>query len=115
MSIPFISDTFSNRNTWFVARIRNIPSKLNETLSRTSSPKKKKLFTDNGTYACIPNPKNNNIYLSESTFSGKLLNSQSLTKENLNNKFLFPDTTENYSFDSVYNESTEFIFVFFLV
>jgi hypothetical protein len=102
------SDPFSSRNTWFVARVRNIASKPSETQSKISSPKKKKSFNENASYACIPNPKNNSVYVSESTFSGKLLNSQCTTKDSLNSKFLFPENSEKYVFDNVFHEGFEY-------
>jgi len=99
---------FSKRNTWFVAKLRNVPLKKGESQPRFSSPKKKKTFNENANYACIPNPNNNCIYINEATYSGKLLNSQNLSRESVNNKFIFPDSAEYYAFDKVYNENCEY-------
>ena len=105
---------FSNRNTWFVAKLRNVPIKNTDIQPRFSSPKKKKAFNENANYACIPNFNNNSIYLNEATYSGKLLNSQNLSRESANNKFIFPDAAESYAFDKVYNENCEYNFLFIL-
>ena len=103
-------DPFASRNTLFTARVKNAGSKSPENQSRALSPKKKKSFNENASYACIANPKNNSIYISEATFSGKLLNSQNLSKENLSNRYLFPESSENYPFDKVFNENCEYSF-----
>ena len=109
MSTVLSRDPFSYRNTWFVAKVKNTTNKGTVKHSKNGSPNKRKSFTDSATYACIPNLKNNSIYLRESTFSGAFLNSQCLTKESLNNKFLFPDSAENYPFDHVYGENCEYL------
>jgi len=103
-------DPYSSRNTLFIARVKNAGNKSPENQLRALSPKKKKSFNENASYACIANPKNNSIYISESTFSGKLLNSQNITKENLSNRYLFPESSENYPFDKVFNENCEYPF-----
>lgn len=101
-------DPYSSRNTIFVARVKNAAAKSPERSAQARfSPKSRKSFNENASYACIANPKNNSIYISESTFSGKLLNSQNPSKDNLSNRYLFPDSCENYPFDKVFNENCE--------
>lgn len=98
---------FDDRNTHFAIRVRNNPGKLES--SRVSSPKSsnKKLFSDNDHYSCIANPKNSSIYLTESEYSGKLLNGQNFMREDINNKFLSSENSEIYLFDKVSTEATK--------
>lgn len=98
------TNPFEDRNSHFVIRVRNTPSTSEEV--KISSPKSsRKLFNDNDTYSCIPNPKNNSIYLIENSLSGKLLNTQNFMKEDINNKFLPAESSEIYSYDRVYPEN----------
>lgn len=101
------SDPFEDRNTRFVVRVRNHGAKADESFKASSPKSSRKLFNDNQNYSCIANTKNNSIYLSETVFSGKLLNSQHMMKEDINNKFLYAETSEIYPFDKVYTESTK--------
>ncbi len=101
-------DPYSNRNTWFVAKLRNAQSKKGENSSDFFSPKKRKAFHDDGNYACVPNVHNNSLYLSEAPYSGRFLNSQNLSRENIHHKVIFSDSSESYGYDKVYHENCEY-------
>jgi len=103
---PSMSNPFDERNTRFVARVRNHPGKPDSARGKSGSPQtKRRLFNDNQNYCCIPNPKNNCIYLSDTSFSGRFLNNQNMAKEDMKNKFLLVENPEIYAFDKVYSET----------
>jgi len=102
------TDPFQDRNTRFVVRVRNHGSKGDESFKVGSPKSSRKLFNDSQNYSCIANTRNDSIYLSDTVFSGKLLNSQHMMKEDINNKFLFAETSEIYAFDKVYTESARY-------
>lgn len=79
-----LTSHYDERNTRFVARIRNHRGYEKQKHTKTNSPPiKRKRFNDNEHYSCISNPKNNAVYLSDSTYSGKFLNNQSMSKDDL--------------------------------
>ena len=101
------SNFFSDRNTAFIGRVRNHNIKTEDTSKVTSPRNTRKAFNDYQNYSCIANPRNSSIYLSEATFSGKLLNNQNMMKEDINNKFLFSDNADIYTFDKAFSENTK--------
>jgi len=98
------SDIFEKRNTCFVLQFK--PSLQTKTLLQQNSNniQHPALFEDDRDYACIPNIQNNTVYLSETTYSGKLLNTHSKLRDENSNKFLFASSSEKYEFDKVYSD-----------
>ena len=96
--------SFKDKNTLFVGIVKKPPSNSQNSTNNVKSPKnQKKMFNDNYNYSCFGNTRSQSIYLNEKTFSGKLLNSQLIMKENVNNKYLFSETSQLFPFDLVYN------------
>lgn len=102
-----IQNPFDERNTRFVARVRNHPGQPDSARGKSGSPPtKRKNFNDHQSYSCIPNTKSNSIYLTDGSFSGKFLNNQNMVKDDTKNKYLLVENPEIYAFDKVYSEVT---------
>jgi len=98
------SSLFERRNTSFVLQFKpsfQTKSHLQQNLTSIQHPA---IFEDDRDYACIPNIQNNTVYLSETTYSGKLLNTHSKLRDENSNKFLFASSSEKYEFDRVYSD-----------
>jgi len=105
---PTTPDTFENRNTHFVLQFISPPQSKNtlpHNLGDISTPS---LFEDTKDYSCIPNLKNTAVYLSETTYSGKLLNTHHKLRDESSNKFLFASSNEKYNIDAVYGEKYKY-------
>jgi hypothetical protein len=102
------SNPYDERSTRFVARLRTAGPISDNSRSKSSSPNaKKKPFLDTQNYCCVPNFRNNSIYITDSPFSGKLLNNQAISKEDSKNKFILTDNPDIYQLDKVYGEATK--------
>ena len=107
-------DTFENRNTHFVLQFISPQQSKNTLPHHLGDISTSTLFEDSRDYSCIPNLKNTAVYLSETTYSGKLLNTHHKLRDETSNKFLFASSTEKYNIDAIYSDKykyTSFLFV----
>ena len=98
-------DPYQTRNTRFIVRLK--PSTQRGDLYQANSNDRiySELFKDDVDYSIIPNLKNSSVYISSTTYSGKLLNSHPKVRDETNNRFLFPTASEKYDFDGVYYDN----------
>ncbi len=97
-------DTSKNNNTTFALRMKhsqNIKPTMHFNFANFQTPG---LFEDDRDYSCIPNIQNTTVYLSETTYSGKLLNTHSKLRDETSSKFLFASSSEKHEFDRVYTD-----------
>ena len=108
MQQPTTPDTFENRNTHFVLQFISPPQPKNPLPHHLGDISTPSLFEDTKDYSCIPNLKNTAVYLSETTYSGKLLNTHHKLRDESSNKFLFASSNEKYNIDAVYGEKYKY-------